>query len=51
MLLIEKEGDIEPDALRENLSLFDESALFLIPLANRASADLLLREMFVRILP
>jgi hypothetical protein len=51
LLLLEKEGGIEPDALRENLSLFDESALFLIPLANRANADILLREMFVRILP
>jgi hypothetical protein len=51
LLLLEKENGIEPDALRENLSLFDESALFLIPLANRASADVLLREMFVRILP
>lgn len=51
LLLLEKEGDIEPDALRENLSLFDESALFLIPLANPTSTDVLLREMFVRILP
>jgi len=51
LLLLEKEGGIEPEALRENLSLFDESALFLIPLANRTSAEVLLREMLVRILP
>lgn len=51
LLLLEKEGGIEPDALRENLSLFDESSLFLVPIANATSAQVLLREMFVRILP
>jgi len=51
LLLLEKAGGLEPDVLRENLSLFDESALFLIPLSKRGSADVLLREMFVRILP
>ena len=42
---------MEPDALRENLSLFDESSLFLIPLENLAKASVLLRELFGRILP
>jgi hypothetical protein len=51
LLLLEKGTGVEPDALRENLSLFDDSSLFLIPTENKGTAEVLLREMFVRILP
>ena len=51
LLLLEKGAGVEPDALRENLSLFDDSSLFLIPTENSGTAEVLLREMFVRILP
>jgi hypothetical protein len=51
LLLLEKGTGVEPDALRENLSLFDDSSLFLIPTENKDTAEVLLREMFVRILP
>lgn len=51
LLLLDKEGGVEPDVLRENLSLFDESSLFLVPHENNGTAQVLLREMFVRILP
>lgn len=51
LLLLEKESGIEPEVLRENLSLFDEDSLFLVPSANPETAEVLLREMFVQILP
>jgi hypothetical protein len=51
LLLLEKGAPIEPEALRENLALFDDSSLFLIPTENKSNAEVLLREMFVRILP
>lgn len=51
LLLLEKEGGIDADALRANLSLFDEDSLFLVPSGNPATAEVLLREMFVQILP
>jgi hypothetical protein len=51
LLLLEKDASVEADALRENLSVFDESSLFLIPIGKGGTAELLLREMFVRILP
>jgi len=51
LLLLDKSETVGPEALRENLSLFDESSLFLIPMENSGTAQVLLREMFVRILP
>ncbi len=51
LLLLEKDAAVEADALRENLSVFDNSSLFLIPIGKGDTAEVLLREMFVRILP
>jgi 2-phospho-L-lactate guanylyltransferase (CobY/MobA/RfbA family) len=51
LLMLEKGETVGPEALRENLSLFDDSSLFLIPKENTGTAEVLLREMFVRILP
>jgi hypothetical protein len=51
LLMLEKNASVEADALRENLSVFDESSLFLIPVGKGDTAELLLREMLVRILP
>jgi hypothetical protein len=51
LLLLEKEGGVEADALRENLSVFDDSSLFLVPIRKGGTAEVLLREMLVRILP
>lgn len=51
LLLVDKGAGVEPEALREHLSLFDDSSLFLIPADNSDTADAILREMFVRILP
>jgi hypothetical protein len=51
LLLLEKDAGVEADALRENLSVFDDSSLFLIPIGKGGTAEVLLREMFVRILP
>ncbi len=51
LLLLEKDAGVEAEALRENLSLFDDSSLFLIPIGKGSTAGVLLREMFLRILP
>jgi hypothetical protein len=51
LLLLEKGQGVEPEALRENISLLDDTALFLIPQENDGKAGILLREMFGRILP
>ena len=51
LLLLEKDATVEADALRENLSVFDDSSLFLIPIGKGSTAEVLLREMFIRILP
>jgi hypothetical protein len=51
LLLIEKGERVAPDALRDNLSLFDEGSLFLIPLENPGKAGVLLRELIGRVLP
>jgi CheY-like chemotaxis protein len=51
LLLLEKDASVEADALRENLSVFDESSLFLIPIGKGETAEVLLREMLIRILP
>jgi hypothetical protein len=51
MLMLEKGETVGAEALRENLSLFDDSSLFLIPKESTATAQVLIREMFVRILP
>jgi hypothetical protein len=51
LLLLEKDAGVEAEALRENLSLFDDSSLFLIPIGKGNTAEVLLREMFLRILP
>lgn len=51
LLLLEKGQGIAPEALRENISLLDDTSLFLVPLENEAKAGILLREMFGRILP
>jgi hypothetical protein len=51
LLLLEKGQGVAPEALRENISLLDETSLFLIPQENDGKAGILLREMFGRILP
>jgi len=51
LLLLEKGQGVEPEALRENISLLDDTSLFLIPQENDGKAGILLREMFGRILP
>jgi hypothetical protein len=51
LLMLEKGETVGAEALRENLSLFDDSSLFLIPKENTGTAQVLIREMFVRILP
>jgi hypothetical protein len=51
LLLLEKDAAVEAEALRENLSVFDDSSLFLIPIGKGGTAKVLLREMFLRILP
>jgi hypothetical protein len=51
LLLLEKDAGVEAEALRENLSVFDDSSLFLIPIGKGGTAQVLLREMFLRILP
>lgn len=51
LLLLEKGQGIAPEALRENISLLDDTSLFLVPLENESKAGILLREMFGRILP
>jgi len=51
LLLLEKDAGVEAEVLRENLSLFDDSSLFLIPIGKGSTAEVLLREMFLRILP
>jgi len=51
LLLLEKDAGVEAEALRENLSVFDDSSLFLIPIGKGGTAEVLLREMFLRILP
>jgi CheY-like chemotaxis protein len=51
LLLLEKDAAVEADALRENLSVFDDSSLFLIPIGKGGTAEVLLREMLIRILP
>jgi len=51
LLLLEKDAAVEADALRENLSVFDDSSLFLIPIGKGETAEVLLREMLIRILP
>jgi hypothetical protein len=51
LLMLEKDAGVEADVLRENLSVFDDSSLFLIPIGKGGTAEVLLREMFIRILP
>jgi hypothetical protein len=51
LLLLEKGQGVEPEALRENIALLDDTSLFLIPQENDGKAGILLREMFGRILP
>jgi hypothetical protein len=51
MLLAETAEPLPPDEVRENLSLVDETSLFLIPLEDREKSELQLREMLARILP
>jgi hypothetical protein len=51
LLLLEKGQGVAPEALRENISLLDDTSLFLIPQENDGKAGILLREMFGRILP
>jgi CheY-like chemotaxis protein len=51
LLLLEKGQGLAPEALRENISLLDDTSLFLVPLENESKAGILLREMFGRILP
>jgi hypothetical protein len=51
LLLLEKGQRVAPEELRENLAIVDEGSLFLMPIENAEKAAVLLREMFVRILP
>ena len=51
LLLAETSEPLPPDEVRENLSLVDETSLFLIPLEDREKSELQLREMLGRMLP
>jgi len=51
VLLLEKSERLEPEEVMRNLSLMDESSLYLVPLESPEKAGVLLRELFVRILP
>jgi len=51
LMLLDKGEGVAPEDLRENISLLDESSLFLVPQENDQKAGILLREMFGRILP
>lgn len=49
MMLLEKGRSVAADELGENIALLDETSLFLIPQENDGKAQILLREMFGRI--
>jgi CheY-like chemotaxis protein len=51
LMLLEKGARVTPEDLRENISLLDETSLFLVPQENDGKAGILLREMFGRIIP
>jgi hypothetical protein len=51
LLLLEKGERLDPAEVTRNLSLVDESSLFLLPLESPEKAAGILREMFARILP
>jgi CheY-like chemotaxis protein len=51
LLLLDKSERLDPDEVTRNLSLVDESSLFLLPLESPDKAAVLLREMFARVLP
>jgi len=51
MMLLEKGQGVAADELGENIALLDETSLFLIPQENDGKAQILLREMFGRIVP
>ncbi|MCG8592617.1 MAG: DUF4388 domain-containing protein [Proteobacteria bacterium] len=51
VVLLHKGDRISPDDLRENLSLFDEASLFLVPLESGKEPLTLLRGVFSRVLP
>ena len=51
LMLLEKGEGVAPEDLRENISLLDETSLFLVPQENDRKAGILLRELFGRILP
>jgi hypothetical protein len=50
-MLVRKGERALPEELRENLSLFDEASLFLVPLESAKEPRLLLRSLLARILP
>ena len=50
LLLLEKGERLDPEEVTSNLSLVDESSLFLLPLESPEKATVLLREMFARVL-
>jgi CheY-like chemotaxis protein len=51
LVLLEKGDRDAPDTLRQNLDLFEEGSLFLVPLENRDRARILIRDLFARIVP
>ena len=51
VMLVRKGERALPEELRENLSLFDEASLFLVPLDSAKEPRILLRSLLARILP
>lgn len=51
LLLVEGDGRVAPEAIRENLDLLEEGSLFLVHLDDEQKATSLLRELFTRVLP
>ncbi len=51
VVLLGRKDRISPEVLRENLSLIDESSLFLLPIESQKDPATLLRSLFARVIP
>lgn len=51
VVLLGRKDRVSPDVLRENLSLIDESSLFLMPIESEKDPVSLLRSLFARVVP
>lgn len=51
VVMLRRKERISPDELRENLSLIDESSLFLLPLESGKSPTALMRSLLSRVVP